>query len=153
MITLLTDYGYDGPYVGVCHGVIRRILPSATIVDMAHSIAPFCVLQGALVLADAVPYFPVGVHVAVVDPGVGTTRRALALGCADGRRYIGPDNGVLMPAAERSGLEQAVELEAVAPLDETRASTTFDGRDVFAPAAAALAGEDRRGLARTRCRL
>ena len=142
MITLLSDYGHEGPYVGVCHGVIRQILPNATIVDMGHLIEPFNVLQGAFVLADAVPYFPLGVHVAVVDPGVGTSRRAVALSCADGRSYVGPDNGLLMRAAEASGLELAVEIgrAAAGAVSDDTASATFDGRDLFAPAAARLAG-------------
>ena len=137
MITLLTDYGHEGPYVGVCHGAIRRIAPDAAIVDLAHSVEPFNVLQGALMLADAVPHLPVGVHVAIVDPGVGTARHAVALGCADGRRYVGPDNGVLMEAATVSNVEQAVALSFERPASE--AGPTFDGRDVFAPAAARLA--------------
>ena len=141
MITLLTDYGHEGPYVGVCHGTIRRILPSATIVDVAHSIEPYDVLQGALVLADAIPYLPVGVHVAVVDPGVGTERRGVALGCWDGRHYVGPDNGVLMQAADSSVVEEAIDLGITPPSARTEAtpSITFHGRDVFAPAAARLA--------------
>ena len=134
MITLLSDYGHEGPYVGVCHGVIRQIVPSAPIIDVSHSIEPYDVLQGSLVLDDAIPFLPIGVHVAVVDPEVGTERRALALACADGRRYVGPDNGLLMRAAERSGLERAVELR-----EERGSSVTFDGRDIFAPAAARLA--------------
>lgn len=137
MITLLTDYGHDGPYVGVCHGAIRRIAPEAAIVDVAHTIEPFNVVQGAVMLADAVPYIPVGVHVAVVDPGVGTSRQAVALRCADGRRYVGPDNGVLMEAATASGVEGAVALASERPASD--AGSTFDGRDVFAPAAARLA--------------
>ncbi|MGI9659511.1 MAG: SAM-dependent chlorinase/fluorinase, partial [Gaiellaceae bacterium] len=134
MITLLTDYGHEGPYVGVCHGVIRGIVPSVTLIDVSHSIEPYDVLQGLLVLADAIPYLPIGVHVAVVDPEVGTERRALALACADGRYYVGPDNGLLMRAADRSGIEHAIELPVA-----RASSATFAGRDVFAPAAAQLA--------------
>lgn len=135
MITLLTDYGHEGPYVGVLHGVIRTIAPDAAIIDVSHTVEPYDVAQASLMLADAIPYLPLGVHVAVVDPGVGTARQPIALGCADGRHYVGPDNGILLPAATRSIIEQAV---ALTPAQPGR-SATFDGRDVFAPAAAELA--------------
>ena len=140
MITLLTDYGQEGPYVGVCHGVIRAMAPEATVIDVAHTVGAYNVLQGALMLADAVPFLPVGVHVAVVDPGVGGERRAIALRCADGRHYVGPDNGVLIRAAQSSGMVEAVELRRPAPAQAAHGlAVTFDGRDVFAPAAARLA--------------
>jgi S-adenosylmethionine hydrolase len=123
----------------VCHGVIKRIAPEADVIDITHGIPPQRVLQGALLLAEALPYMPVGVHLAVVDPGVGGTRRSLALRAADGRLYVGPDNGLLLVAADRlGGVVEAVEIanEAymLAPV-----SATFHGRDVFAPAAAHLA--------------
>ncbi len=94
-------------------------------------------LQGALVLANTLPYMPVGVHLAVVDPGVGGHRRALALRDREGRMYVGPDNGLLLPAAERAGIDEAHELTNPAyALDSV--SRTFHGRDLFAPAAAHL---------------
>jgi len=143
IITFLTDFGLQDDFVGTCHGVIRRIAPGAEIIDITHGIEPHQVLQGAFVLANTLPYMPEGVHLAVVDPGVGTERRAIALRSGDGRLHVGPDNGLLPPAAERlGGIEAAWELTSAAHrLDPV--SHTFHGRDVFAPAAAHLvAGVD-----------
>ena len=118
---------------------MRRIAPEADVVDITHGIAPGDVLRGALALADALPYMPVGVHAAVVDPGVGTARRALALAGGDGRIYVGPDNGLLLLAADRlGGVREAVEITEGTYL-LSPVSATFHGRDVFAPAAAHLA--------------
>jgi S-adenosyl-L-methionine hydrolase (adenosine-forming) len=138
-VTFLTDFGLQDDFVGTCHGVIKRIAPEAEIIDITHGIEPQQVLQGAMMLASTVPYMPVGVHLAVVDPGVGSNRRALVLGGADGRLYVGPDNGLLVPAAERlGGIASAHELTNPAyRLDPV--SLTFHGRDVFSPAAAYLA--------------
>jgi len=137
-ITFLTDFGLQDDFVGTCHGVIKRIAPQAQIIDITHGIPPQAVLQGALVLANTLPYMPVGVHLAVVDPGVGGHRRALVLRDADGRSFVGPDNGLLLPAAERAGIAEAHELANPAyALDSI--SRTFHGRDLFAPAAAHLA--------------
>ena len=102
-ITFLTDFGLRDDFVGTCHGVMKRIAPDVEIIDITHGLEPGRVLQGALVLANALPYMPAGVHLAVVDPGVGGSRRALALRDPDGRLYVGPDNGLLVPAAERFG--------------------------------------------------
>jgi hypothetical protein len=102
-ITFLTDFGLTDDFVGVCRGVIKRIAPDAEILDITHGIPPQHVLQGALVLANTLPYMPEGVHLAVVDPGVGSRRRALALRSGDGRLFVGPDNGLLVPAAEALG--------------------------------------------------
>jgi S-adenosylmethionine hydrolase len=109
------------------------------VIDITHGIAPTNVLQGALVLASTLPYMPEGVHLAVVDPGVGGERKPLALRGRDGRLYVGPDNGLLLVAAERlGGVEEAVELaEAAYRLEPV--APTFHGRDIFAPAAAHLA--------------
>jgi S-adenosyl-L-methionine hydrolase (adenosine-forming) len=138
-ITFLTDFGLRDDFVGTCHGVIKRIAPEAHIVDITHGIEPQRVLQGALVLRSTLPYMPEGIHLAVVDPGVGGRRRAVVLTGAEGRSYVGPDNGLLVPAAERlGGIERAYELtNPVYRLDPV--SYTFHGRDVFAPAAAHLA--------------
>ena len=139
VITFLTDFGLTDDFVGTCHGVIKRIAPEAEIIDITHGIAPQQVLQGALVLGNTLPYMPVGVHLAVVDPGVGTDRRALALRGADGRLYVGPDNGLLVHAAERlGGVAEAWELADVRYRLQP-VSRTFHGRDIFAPAAAHLA--------------
>jgi S-adenosylmethionine hydrolase len=138
-ISFLSDFGLQDDFVGTCHGVIKRIAPEAQIIDNTHGIEPQAVLQGALVLASTVPYMPEGVHLAVVDPGVGSDRRCLALRDAGGRRYVGPDNGLLVPAAEKlGGIVQAWELTNEAYMLEP-VSRTFHGRDVFAPAAAHLA--------------
>jgi S-adenosylmethionine hydrolase len=141
-VTFLSDFGLRDDFVGTCHGVIKRIAPEVEIVDITHGIPPRAIVQGALVLANTVPYMPQGVHLAVVDPGVGGPRRALALRDGEGRLYVGPDNGLLLPAAERAGLAEAHEIVnaeyALSPV-----SRTFHGRDIFAPAAAHLA----RGLA------
>jgi len=137
-ITFLTDFGLQDDFVGTCHGVIKRIAPDAEIIDITHGIPPQAVLQGALVLANTLPYMPVGVHLAVIDPGVGGHRRSLALRDGEGRLYIGPDNGLLLPAAERAGIVDAHELANPAYALET-VSRTFHGRDLFAPAAAHLA--------------
>jgi S-adenosylmethionine hydrolase len=138
-ITFLTDFGLQDDFVGTCRGVIARIAPEAQVIDITHGIPPQHVLQGALVLANTLPYMPEGVQLAVVDPGVGTGRRALALRGGDGRLYVGPDNGLLVPAAEKLGgidgcWQLANEEYMLAPV-----SRTFHGRDVFAPAAAHLA--------------
>ena len=138
-ITFLTDFGLEDDFVGTCHGVIKRIAPEAQIIDLTHGIRPGRIQQGALVLANALPYMPVGVHLAVVDPGVGGGRRPLALRDAEGSFYVGPDNGLLLPAAERfGGVVEAHELANPAyALDSV--SHTFHGRDLFSPAAAHLA--------------
>jgi S-adenosylmethionine hydrolase len=139
IVTLLTDYGHDDDFVGVCHGVIRSIHPDAQIVDITHGIARYGVRQGALVLRNTLPYMPVGVHVAVVDPQVGTERRALGLRTADGRILVGPDNGLLSLAWQRcGGIELAVDVTR-SPHRLEPVSATFHGRDIFAPVAAQLA--------------
>jgi S-adenosylmethionine hydrolase len=138
-ITFLTDFGLQDDFVGTCHGVIKRIAPEVQVIDITHGIPPQAVLQGALVLAQTIPYMPVGVHLAVVDPGVGGARRPLALRDAEGRLYVGPDNGLLVPAAGRNG--GVVEARELANPDYAlpSVSRTFHGRDLFAPAAAHLA--------------
>jgi len=142
VVTFLSDFGLQDDFVGTCHGVIKRIAPEAEIIDITHGIPRMQILQGALVLANTVPYMPVGVHLAVVDPGVGSQRRAVVLRDEEGRHYVGPDNGLLVPAAERAGIAVAHELaNPDYALDSV--SRTFHGRDLFAPAAAHLS----RGIA------
>ncbi|HEY5296071.1 MAG TPA: SAM-dependent chlorinase/fluorinase [Gaiellaceae bacterium] len=138
VVTFLTDFGLQDDFVGTCHGVIARIAPDARVIDLTHGIAPQAVLQGALVLHSTIGYMPVGVHLAVVDPGVGGERRAVAVRTADHRLFVGPDNGLLTQAVEALGID------AVHELTDTRyrlpeVSRTFHARDVFAPAAAHLA--------------
>ena len=138
-ITFLTDFGLQDDFVGTCHGVMKRIAPEVEIIDITHGIAPQAVLQGALTLANTLPFMPGGVHLAVVDPGVGGARRPLALRDGHGRIYVGPDNGLLIPAAEKlGGLTEAHELANPQYALES-VSRTFHGRDLFAPAAAHLA--------------
>jgi S-adenosyl-L-methionine hydrolase (adenosine-forming) len=137
-ITFLTDFGLDDDFVGTCHGVIARIAPDARVIDVTHGIDAQAVLQGAVVLRNSVPFLPVGVHLAVVDPGVGGDRRAVAVRTRDGRTFVGPDNGLLTLTADELGIDAAHELA-----DERYrlpvVSRTFHARDVFAPAAAHLA--------------
>jgi hypothetical protein len=137
-ITFLTDFGLEDDFVGTCHGVLKRIAPESQIIDITHGIRPGHVLQAALTLANTLPYMPSGVHLAVVDPGVGTGRRPLALRDAEGRLHVGPDNGLLIPATERfGGVVEAHELaNPEYALDSV--SRTFHGRDLFSPAAAHL---------------
>ena len=137
-VTFLSDFGLQDDFVGTCHGVIKRIAPEVEVIDITHGIPPQSVMQGALVLANTVPYMPSCVHLAVVDPGVGSARRALALADHDGRLFVGPDNGLLLPAADRAGLREAHEIVNAAYALEP-VSRTFHGRDIFAPAAAYLA--------------
>jgi S-adenosylmethionine hydrolase len=138
-ITFLTDFGLQDDFVGTCHGVIKSIAPDVEVIDITHGIAPRRVLQGALVLANTVGYMPKGVHLAVVDPGVGGNRRPLALEDAAGRLYVGPDNGLLVPAAEGQGGIVRVHELANPDYALPSVSRTFHGRDLFAPAAAHLA--------------
>ncbi|HEV2591416.1 MAG TPA: SAM-dependent chlorinase/fluorinase [Gaiellaceae bacterium] len=134
IVTFLTDFGLQDDFVGTCHGVIARIAPDARVIDITHGIEPQAVLQGAIVLRNTLPYLPVGVHLAVVDPGVGSHRRAIALRTRDGRHFVGPDNGLLTLAAR--DVEAAHEL-VHHRLEPT--SRTFHARDIFSPAAAHLA--------------
>jgi S-adenosylmethionine hydrolase len=139
IVTLLTDYGRDDDFVGVCHGVMRGIEPELRIIDITHGIRRYSVRQGALVLRNTLPYMPLGVHVAVVDPQVGTERRGLALRAGDGRILVGPDNGLLSLAWQRcGGVELVVDITR-SPHRLEPVSATFHGRDIFAPVAAHLA--------------
>jgi S-adenosylmethionine hydrolase len=137
-ITFTSDYGLEDHFVGVCHGVMARVAPRARVLDVSHAVAAQDVRQGALVLEQAVPYLPRAVHLAVVDPGVGTGRGMVAVQ-AGGQALVGPDNGLLVWAAEAlGGVERAHALSNPAyRLDPV--SRTFSGRDVFAPGAAHLA--------------
>lgn len=138
IITLLTDFGLKDHFVGVVKGVILGICPDATIVDITHEVTPFEIAEGGFLLAQAWRYFPQGtVHVAVVDPGVGGSRRAIIVEAA-GHFFVAPDNGLLsMVFAEEEGCR----VWEIAEPEYMRApvSRTFHGRDVFAPAAAHLA--------------
>lgn len=138
IVTLTTDFGLKDPYAAEIKAAILYICPTATIIDVTHEIDKFNIRMGAYVLASAAPYFPKGaIHVAVVDPGVGTRRRPILIKTRQGF-FVGPDNGLLILAAEKQGLAGVYELtnpRFMLP----RVSSTFHGRDVFAPAAAYLA--------------
>ncbi len=137
-ISFTTDYGLDDGFVAACVGVIARIAPAVRVVHVTHTVAPQDIRRGATVLAQTAPYLPPAVHLAVVDPGVGTARRGVVVVAADGL-LVGPDNGLLLPAAESlGGILSAYEL-AEPRYRLPTVSTTFHGRDVFAPAAAHLA--------------
>jgi S-adenosyl-L-methionine hydrolase (adenosine-forming) len=137
-ITFLSDYGLEDHFVGVCHGVMARVAPGARVLDVSHAVAAQDVRQGAVVLAQAVPYLPRAVHLAVVDPGVGTGRGMVAVEA--GRQVlVGPDNGLLVWAAEALGGVDRVHALQNPAFRLEPVSRTFHGRDVFAPAAAHLA--------------
>jgi S-adenosyl-L-methionine hydrolase (adenosine-forming) len=137
VITLTSDFGLTDSYVAQMKGVILNIIPSASIIDITHNINKFNIQMGAFILASTTPYYPKGtIHVAVVDPGVGTKRRALLIKTKKAY-FIGPDNGLLLLAAEHQGIQSIHELtNPKFRLPEI--SGTFHGRDVFAPAAAYL---------------
>jgi S-adenosyl-L-methionine hydrolase (adenosine-forming) len=137
-ITFLSDYGYEDEFAGVCRAVIAQIAPGASLIDLSHGVARQDIRQGAILLANALPSCPPGVHLAVVDPGVGSPRRAVAVGAAEGRFLVGPDNGLLTRALDRlGGALDAVELSR-SPFRLEPVSATFHGRDLFAPVAAHL---------------
>ncbi len=139
-ISFLSDYGHEDEFVGVVHSVIRSIAPHVAIIDVTHGIAPHDTRAGGLALARAANYLCPGVVVAVVDPGVGTQRRAVAIEVGDGASYlIGPDNGLLAPAVGLvGGATRAIKLTSRDHRVPLAGGATFDGRDVFAPAAAHL---------------
>jgi S-adenosylmethionine hydrolase len=137
VITFLTDFGPSAP--AVCRGVMFSIAPDANIIDVSHQVPRYSIRDGARTLAFALPYMPVAVHVAVVDPGVGTERLPLALRTKRGDVMIGPDNGLLIPAAERlGGIAEARSIENRALMLD-RISSSFHGRDIFSPVAAHIA--------------
>ncbi len=139
VITFLSDYGLVDDFVGVCHAVIAGLCPECRIIDLSHGVPRHDVRAGGLMLREALPYLPVGVHLAVVDPDVGAERRAVALRLADDRVLVGPDNGLLAPAAELAGgVIEAVDI-AHSRFRLEPVSATFHGRDIFAPVAARIA--------------
>jgi S-adenosylmethionine hydrolase len=139
VVTLTTDFGLTDPFVGIMKGVLATRAPDATVIDVSHGVPPQDVLAGALVLRQAVPYFPPEtIHVTVVDPGVGGSRRAICVATTAGTLLLGPDNGVLSLAAPADVVAGVVHLTEERFFLSPR-SATFHGRDVFAPVAAALA--------------
>ncbi len=139
-ITFLSDYGVGDDFAGVCRAVIARITPQARVIDITHGVGRHDVRSGAAILCDAVPFAPVGVHLAIVDPGVGGDRRPVAVRTrGDGHLLVGPDNGLLPPAIDALGGVDAVVDIRESPFRLEPASATFHGRDLFAPVAAHLA--------------
>ena len=139
IVTFLSDYGLEDEFVGVCHGVMLKIAPHLRILDIHHNILRQHVRHGAIVLQQSMPFMPDSVHLAVVDPGVGTGRKAIAVESSWGEVFVGPDNGLLVPAVESSGgISRAFTITderfLLRPI-----SRTFQGRDIFAPAAAHIA--------------
>jgi S-adenosyl-L-methionine hydrolase (adenosine-forming) len=139
IVTFVSDYGLEDEFVGVCHGVMLGIAPHIKIVDIHHNILRQNIRHGAVVLTQSSHFMPDSVHLAVVDPSVGSERRAIVLETGHGEVFIGPDNGLLMPAAQSSGgIKRAFEI-ADRRFMLTPVSNTFQGRDIFAPAAAHIA--------------
>ncbi|MCW8844265.1 MAG: SAM-dependent chlorinase/fluorinase [Gammaproteobacteria bacterium] len=141
VLTLTTDFGHKGPFIGTMKGQILRRLRSATIIDLSHECSVHWPAEAGFWVSRAYPYFPVGtVHVAVVDPGVGTSRD-LVLILRDGHAFLGPDNGLLEPLCRDQDRWHAWKIspECLAKIDIKRVSNTFHGRDIFAPLAAELA--------------
>lgn len=139
VITLLTDFGLSDHYVGAMKGVALGICPSAELIDISHDIAPYAVSDAAFTLSQAWPFFPSGtVHLIVVDPGVGSTRRPIVVEAA-GHRFVAPDNGVLTMLYDAVPAHEVREITA-ARFFRQPVSRTFHGRDIFSPAAAHLAG-------------
>ncbi len=137
-VSFTTDYGSSDGFVAACHGVVARLAPTVRVIDVTHEVAPGDVTRAASVLAQTVPYLPSAVHVAVVDPGVGTARRGIAIETPGGM-LVGPDNGLLPWAAEAlGGISAVVELTNPDWFAHP-VSRTFHGRDIFAPVAARLA--------------
>lgn len=138
-ISFLTDFGTADEFVGVVKSVVRDLAPHVSVIDLTHEIPPFDVRAGSLALARCIGYVPGGVVLAIVDPGVATDRRAVAIEVAGGAGVlVGPDNGLLAPAvAMAGGADRAVELTN-SELQLDAAGATFAGRDIFAPAAAHL---------------
>ncbi len=138
-VSLLSDFGARDPSAGIMRAVVAAICPQAIVVDIAHGIDKFAIRDGALLLWSAVPYLPIGAHVAVVDPGVGTARKGIALQTSRGDHLVGPDNGLLMPAAARLGGITHAHLLEDPRYALPEVSSSFHGRDLFAPAGAHLA--------------
>ncbi|MEX0709964.1 MAG: SAM-dependent chlorinase/fluorinase [Chloroflexota bacterium] len=138
-ISFMTDFGVGSSAPAVCRGVMLDIAPDARLVDVTHAIRHFAVRDGAFLLARSLPYFPIGVHVAVIDPGVGTERRPIALQTGRGDVLVGPDNGLLVPAGKALGGIVAARMLENRALWLPNVSHTFHGRDIFSPVAAHLA--------------
>lgn len=144
IIAFMTDFGTANDAVAICKAVIVGIAPEARIMDITHQVTPFSIEEGARFLAGVTPYYPPGtVFLVVVDPGVGTSRKAVIVKSKKGQYFVLPDNGLITPTLDRDGFEGAREITNPAWMIGDKISSTFHGRDIFSPAAAHLAaGED-----------
>lgn len=136
----MTDFGTANDAVAICKAVIAGIAPDARVMDITHQVTPFQIEEGARFLAGVTPYYPAGtVFLVVVDPGVGTSRKAVIVKSKKGQYFVLPDNGLITPVIERDGLDSAREITNTAWMLAPQVSSTFHGRDIFSPAAAHLA--------------
>jgi S-adenosylmethionine hydrolase len=139
-IVFMTDFGTANDSVAICKAVMIGIAPDARIMDITHQVTPFSIEEGARFLAGVSPYFPSGtVFVAVIDPGVGTSRRAVVVKTKKGQYFVLPDNGLVSPVVERDGLDSAREIINTSWMIGENVSSTFHGRDIFSPVGAHLA--------------
>lgn len=139
-IVFMTDFGTANDAVAICKAVIIGIAPDARIMDITHQVTPFSIEEGARFLTGVTPYYPAGaVFVVVVDPGVGTSRKAVIVKTKKGQYFVLPDNGLISPVIDRDGLEAAREITNPGWMIGDNVSSTFHGRDIFSPAGAHLA--------------
>jgi hypothetical protein len=142
-IVFMTDFGLVDDSVAICRGVMYSVMPTVRIVDLSHEVTPFSILEGARFLYGATPYFPAGtVFTVVIDPGVGSTRKAVIIKSKRGQYFVLPDNGLITLVAQRDGLESAREITNTEWMIGKALSSTFHGRDIFSPASAHLARGD-----------
>ncbi len=136
----MTDFGVANDAVAICHGVMVGIAPDARLMDITHQVTPFSIEEAARILEGVTPYYPAGtVFVAVIDPGVGTSRKAVVVKSKKGQYFVLPDNGLITPVIERDGLESAREITNTGWMIGSAISSTFHGRDIFSPVGAHLA--------------
>lgn len=139
-IVFMTDFGTANDAVAICRAVIYSIAPEARLTDITHQVTPFSIEEGSRFLAGVTPYYPAGtVFLVVVDPGVGTSRKAVIVKSKKGQYFVLPDNGLITPVIERDGLDSAREITNPTWMMQSAISSTFHGRDIFSPAAAHLA--------------
>ena len=139
----MTDFGIANDAVAICKAVMLQVAPDARIMDITHSVTPFSITDGARFLAGTTPYYPPGtVFVVVIDPGVGSSRKAVIVESKRGQYFVLPDNGLITPVLDRDGLEGAREITNRAFMINAGLSSTFHGRDIFSPAGAHLARGD-----------
>jgi S-adenosylmethionine hydrolase len=142
-IVFMTDFGTANDAVAICKGVIYSIAPDARVIDLTHQVTPFSIEEGARFLDGVTPYYPQGtVFLVVVDPGVGTSRKAVIVKTKKGQYFVLPDNGLITPVADRDGVEGAREITNTSWMIGDKISSTFHGRDIFSPTAAHLAEGD-----------